>query len=55
MSFTLFFVGHAVNEINKIWQIDRRGLAVHQGQDWSTLAQGVPLGARILKGVKKDL
>jgi len=33
MAFTVF-VGHAVKRIDEIWQIDRGGLAIHQGQDW---------------------
>jgi len=38
-----------------IWQIDTGGPIVHYGQDWWTLAQGIPLHkfSRILKGVKK--
>jgi len=48
----LFFVCHAVNEIDEIWQVDRGSLAVLQGQDWLTLTQEVPWGAKRLKGVK---
>ena len=33
---------HRLSEWDKIWPVDRSGLAVHHFQDWWTLAQGVP-------------
>ena len=49
--FCVFFVGHTINEIDEIWQIDRRGLAIHHNLDSWTLAQGAPLGRQKVKGV----
>lgn len=60
-TYRLFFVGHAVNEIDVLWQkifrrrvvkrrrfclIDRRRVAVHQDKDWWTLDQASPKSAK---------
>jgi len=48
------FVGHAVNEIDEIWQIDRGGRALlfTNHQDWWILAQQVSLGHQNSEGCK---
>jgi len=50
----LLKVGHAVNEINEIWQIDRRALlsCCTPGPRLVNFGPEFPWGAKILKGVK---